>query len=76
MTNCRKNGFIIILFLALSGCNKIYTPADFMKDDSLRNSTLARCEQQSGEHDKNCQNAYNAQNKIDFEKETGKAELK
>ena len=65
----------IVVLIVLSGCDKSYTPADFMKDESLRSRVLAQCTQQGDNQLKNCQNALEAQKKIDFEKKTGKTEI-
>lgn len=71
-----SNGFLAMGLLALSGCNKAYTPADFMKDDVLRNKILTQCTQQNDQQSKNCLNALEAKRKIDFEKQTGKTDIK
>ncbi|MBT0730094.1 EexN family lipoprotein [Rosenbergiella nectarea] len=69
-------GVILVGLLALNGCNKTYTPADFMKDDALRSKTLTQCAQQNDQLSKNCLNAQEAKRKIDFEKQTGRTDIK
>ena len=71
-----NRGLVVVGLLALSGCNKAYTPADFMKDAALRNRMLKQCAQQHDLQSKNCQNAQEAQKKIDFERQTGKTDIK
>lgn len=62
--------------LVLSGCKKSYTPSDFMKNDALRSRVLKQCSQPTQAQSKNCQNAYEAQRKIDFAKKTGRTDIK
>ncbi|WP_241585889.1 EexN family lipoprotein [Rosenbergiella epipactidis] len=76
MVRCGKRVLVVVGVLALSGCDKAYTPADFMKDAALRNKILTQCTQQHDQQSKNCQNAQEAQKKVDFEKQTGKTDIK
>jgi len=70
-----KRSLVVVGVLALSGCNKTYTPADFMKDATLRNRILTQCTEQHDLQSKNCLNAQEAQKKVDFEKQTGKTDM-
>lgn len=76
MGQCGKRVLVVVGVLTLSGCDKAYTPADFMKDADLRNKILTQCTQQQDQQSKNCQNAQEAQKKVDFEKQTGKTDIK
>ncbi len=66
---------ILCTITLLSGCDKIYTPADFMKDSTLRNGYAQQCEKSSQIQSKNCQNLRLAQQKIQFATQQGKTEF-
>lgn len=76
MSRWTNTGALVVGILTLSGCNKTYTPADLMKDTALRNEILMQCAQQNDQQSKNCLNAQEAKKKIDFQKQTGKTDIK
>jgi len=75
MSRWTNAGALVVGILTLSGCNKTYTPSDFMKDTDLRNKILMQCAQQNDQQSKNCLNAQEAKKKIDFQKQTGKTDI-
>lgn len=63
---------MLIAIFSLTGCDKHYTPADFIKDPVLREKVLRECDQHPVSNTKNCQNARSAQQKIFYAEQQGK----